>query len=426
MGNLDVKYLFESQCELIDNIKELLKVLYGKKYGKELERLYEEFIDEIREHVYSKKESKKILVTLYFSLKIIKENLDKNMNIKEENFIIINNENKLLIEEFMDGIVINAKNEFALSSSIEQLNGRVSEKIKSLREKIIYNIAFIESALDDPEHISIDGYSEKLSKILEEVNGELSRLINNFDNGRIVKEGVKTVILGKPNAGKSSLLNLLLGEERAIVTDIEGTTRDTLEESINLNGVFLNLIDTAGIRDSEDVVEQIGVNKAKELAEKSDLVIFVADASKELDENDKEIINLIKDKQAIVLLNKSDLGTIINEKNVFEFDNKPVITFSAKTGDGLDELENKIRDLFYEGKVKYNDELYITNARQKESLINAKNSIEEVIKSVENDMPEDFYSIDLMDAYTYLGQIIGESVEDDLVNEIFSKFCMGK
>ena len=327
-------------------------------------------------------------------------------------------------EAVMD--VINAKNEFALSSSIEQLNGRVSEKIKSLREKIIYNIAFIESALDDPEHISIDGYSDKLSKILEEVNGELSRLINNFDNGRIVKEGVKTVILGKPNAGKSSLLNLLLGEERAIVTDIEGTTRDTLEESINLNGVFLNLIDTAGIRDSEDVVEQIGVNKAKELAEKSDLVIFVADASKELDENDKEIINLIKDKQAIVLLNKSDLGTIINEKNVSEFDNKPVITFSAKTGDGLDELENKIRDLFYEGKVKYNDELYITNARQKESLINAKNSIEEVIKSVENDMPEDFYSIDLMDAYTYLGQIIGESVEDDLVNEIFSKFCMGK
>lgn len=327
-------------------------------------------------------------------------------------------------EAVMD--VINAKNEFALSSSIEQLNGRVSEKIKSLREKIIYNIAFIESALDDPEHISIDGYSEKLSKILEEINGELSRLINNFDNGRIVKEGVKTVILGKPNAGKSSLLNLLLGEERAIVTDIEGTTRDTLEESINLNGVFLNLIDTAGIRDSEDVVEQIGVNKAKELAEKSDLVIFVADASKELDENDKEIINLIKDKQAIVLLNKSDLGTIINEKNVSEFDNKPVITFSAKTGDGLDELENKIRDLFYEGKVKYNDELYITNARQKESLINAKNSIEEVIKSVENDMPEDFYSIDLMDAYTYLGQIIGESVEDDLVNEIFSKFCMGK
>lgn len=327
-------------------------------------------------------------------------------------------------EAVMD--VINAKNEFALSSSIEQLNGRVSEKIKSLRKKIIYNIAFIESALDDPEHISIDGYSDKLSKILEEVNGELSRLINNFDNGRIVKEGVKTVILGKPNAGKSSLLNLLLGEERAIVTDIEGTTRDILEESINLNGVFLNLIDTAGIRDSEDVVEQIGVNKAKELAEKSDLVIFVADASKELDENDKEIINLIKDKQAIVLLNKSDLGTIINEKNVSEFDNKPVITFSAKTGDGLDELENKIRDLFYEGKVKYNDELYITNARQKESLINAKNSIEEVIKSVENDMPEDFYSIDLMDAYTYLGQIIGESVEDDLVNEIFSKFCMGK
>ena len=306
-------------------------------------------------------------------------------------------------EAVMD--VINAKNEFALSSSIEQLNGRVSEKIKSLREKIIYNIAFIESALDDPEHISIDGYSYKLSKILEEVNGELSRLINNFDNGRIVKEGVKTVILGKPNAGKSSLLNLLLGEERAIVTDIEGTTRDTLEESINLNGVFLNLIDTAGIRDSEDVVEQIGVNKAKELAEKSDLVIFVADASKELDENDKEIINLIKDKQAIVLLNKSDLGTIINKKNISEFDNKPVITFSAKTGDGLDELENKIRDLFYEGKVKYNDELYIILIQK------AIDKAEDIIKVAT------YFGVDLtakkdLIAIEYLNNIIGTTEED--------------
>lgn len=322
--------------------------------------------------------------------------------------------------------IINAKNDYALKSSVNQLDGKLSEKIKNIREIILNNVAFIEAALDDPEHFDIDANVDNLKNDVENCLNNVDNLLKTCDNGRIMHDGVRTVILGKTNAGKSSLLNVLAREERAIVTDIEGTTRDTLEESINLNGVFLNLIDTAGIRDSEDVVEQIGVNKAKELAEKSDLVIFVADASKELDENDKEIINLIKDKQAIVLLNKSDLGTIINEKNVSEFDNKPVITFSAKTGDGLDELENKIRDLFYEGKVKYNDELYITNARQKESLINAKNSIEEVIKSVENDMPEDFYSIDLMDAYTYLGQIIGESVEDDLVNEIFSKFCMGK
>ena len=322
--------------------------------------------------------------------------------------------------------IIDAKSERELKAGMNQLEGQLSKKIHEIKQKIMDVMVNVEVDIDYPEYDVEEVTNAEIKGMLDIVISDLEKLEKSFDNGKILKDGVKTAIIGKPNAGKSSLLNCILNEERAIVTEIEGTTRDTLEESINLNGVFLNLIDTAGIRDSEDVVEQIGVNKAKELAEKSDLVIFVADASKELDENDKEIINLIKDKQAIVLLNKSDLGTIINEKNVSEFDNKPVITFSAKTGDGLDELENKIRDLFYEGKVKYNDELYITNARQKESLINAKNSIEEVIKSVENDMPEDFYSIDLMDAYTYLGQIIGESVEDDLVNEIFSKFCMGK
>lgn len=327
-------------------------------------------------------------------------------------------------EAVMD--VINAKNDFALNSSLEQLKGRVSDKIKKIRSDIIYHIAFIESALDDPEHISLDGYDKEISKVLDNINSELEKLIENFDNGRIMTEGIKIVILGKPNAGKSSLLNLLLGEDRAIVTDIEGTTRDTLEESINFKGIHLNIVDTAGIRSTDDVVEKIGVDKAKELAKKGDLIIFVVDGSKEIDENDKEIIELIKDKQAIILLNKSDLDVVIDEDNLKKMVNRPVLTFSAKTCEGLDEFEEQIKELFYSGKVNYNDEIYITNARHKEALLNTKNSIEQVINSVENQMPEDFYSIDLMDAYTYLGQIIGESVEDDLVNEIFSKFCMGK
>lgn len=327
-------------------------------------------------------------------------------------------------EAVMD--LINSKNDFALSSSIEQLKGVVSNEIKEIRSDIIYHIAFIESALDDPENISLDGYTDEISDMLDKNIDKISQLINTFDNGRIMKEGIKTVILGKPNAGKSSLLNLLLGEERAIVTDIEGTTRDILEENINFNGLSLKIIDTAGIRKTDDKVERIGVNKAKEIAKEGDLIIFVVDGSRSIDDNDREIINLIKDKQAIILVNKSDIDTVIDIDELKEISGRNVIIFSAKKGEGTDLLENEIRDMFYSGKVTYNDQIYITNARHKEALENSLNSLKKVKESVEAFMSEDFYSIDLMDAYVDLGLIIGESVEDDLVNEIFSKFCMGK
>ena len=327
-------------------------------------------------------------------------------------------------EAVMD--LINSKNDFALNSSIEQLKGGVSDAIKDIRKDIIYHIAFIESALDDPEHISLDGYDEEITKMLNENINKISKLVNSFDNGRIMKEGIKTVILGKPNAGKSSLLNLMLGEDRAIVTDIEGTTRDTLEENINFNGLSLKIIDTAGIRDTEDLVERIGVNKAKEIAKEGDLIIYVVDGSRELDDNDREIIKLINDKQAIILVNKSDMDTVINIDELKKDSNRDVILFSAKNWEGMEQLEEEIRNMFYSGKVTYNDQVYITNARHKEALENALESLKQVKNSVDAGMPEDFYSIDLMDAYTDLGLIIGESVEDDLVNEIFSKFCMGK
>lgn len=327
-------------------------------------------------------------------------------------------------EAVMD--LINSKNDFALNSSIEQLKGGVSDAIKDIRKDIIYHIAFIESALDDPEYISLDGYDEEITEMLNENINKIRKLVNSFDNGRIMKEGIKTVILGKPNAGKSSLLNLMLGEDRAIVTDIEGTTRDTLEENINFNGLSLKIIDTAGIRDTEDLVERIGVNKAKEIAKEGDLIIYVVDGSRELDDNDREIIKLINDKQAIILVNKSDMDTVINIDELKKDSNRDVILFSAKNGEGMEQLEEEIRNMFYSGKVTYNDQVYITNARHKEALENALESLKQVKNSVDAGMPEDFYSIDLMDAYTDLGLIIGESVEDDLVNEIFSKFCMGK
>ena len=327
-------------------------------------------------------------------------------------------------EAVMD--LINSKNDFALNSSIEQLKGGVSDAIKDIRKDIIYHIAFIESALDDPEHISLDGYDEEITEMLNENINKIRKLVNSFDNGRIMKEGIKTVILGKPNAGKSSLLNLMLGEDRAIVTDIEGTTRDTLEENINFNGLSLKIIDTAGIRDTEDLVERIGVNKAKEIAKEGDLIIYVVDGSRELDDNEREIIKLINDKQAIILVNKSDMDTVINIDELKKDSNRDVILFSAKNGEGMEQLEEEIRNMFYSGKVTYNDQVYITNARHKEALENALESLKQVKNSVDAGMPEDFYSIDLMDAYTDLGLIIGESVEDDLVNEIFSKFCMGK
>lgn len=322
--------------------------------------------------------------------------------------------------------VIQSKNQYALKSSVSQLKGSMSRKVKALREKLLYEIAFIESALDDPEHISLEGYPEALYSKLQPIKEELSRAIGSFDNGRVLTEGVKTVILGKPNAGKSSLMNVLVGEERAIVTDIAGTTRDTLEENIRLNGISLNVIDTAGIRETEDIVEKIGVDKAKNIADEADLIIFVADGSRPLDENDEQIIELIRDRKAIVLLNKTDLTMVLSEEELREKTGKPVIPVSAKEQKGIDKLEEQIKEWFLHGEIDFNDEVMITNVRHKTAMSEALKSLELVERSIEDGMSEDFFSIDLMNAYEQLGTIIGESLEDDLVNEIFSRFCMGK
>ena len=339
-------------------------------------------------------------------------------------------------EAVMD--LIHSKNEFAMKASVNQLKGSVSAKVRSLREDILYEIAFIESALDDPEHISLEGYPDKLMAKTQGLSQELKKLIDSADNGKMLKDGIRTVILGKPNAGKSSLLNVLVGEDKAIVTSVAGTTRDVLEESIKLHGIGLNMIDTAGIRDTEDEVEKIGVEKARKYANQADLVIYVVDSSRELDENDEEIIELIRDKKVIVLLNKTDLEPVVTEeqikdkfREIYEGEKKHddslhVIRTSTKDNTGIDEFEKTIQDMFFAGRIAVNDEIYITNQRHKEALVEAYDSLKMVQKSLEDEMPEDFYSIDLMSAYAALGRIIGEEVGEDLVNEIFSKFCMGK
>ena len=322
--------------------------------------------------------------------------------------------------------VINAKNEYALKSSVSQLRGAVQKVIREIREQIIYQIAYIESALDDPEHISIDGYGERLQEETGAIKEKINRLLDTVKEGKLMKEGIKTVIVGKPNAGKSSLLNILVGEERAIVTDIAGTTRDILEETIVLHGISLRMIDTAGIRNTEDVVEKIGVGKAIEYAKDADLVLYVVDASIPLDENDREIIKLLEDKKAVIILNKTDLKQVVEERDLRELADHPVVSISAKEEEGIDRLEQMIKEMFFEGNLTFNDEIYITNVRHKAALEEAKRSILLVEDSIEMGMPEDFYSIDLMNAYEALGSIIGEAVGEDLVNEIFSKFCTGK
>ena len=334
--------------------------------------------------------------------------------------------------------VIHSKNEYALKSSLGQLKGSVKRKIEEMRKEILYHTAFIETALDDPEHISVDGYGETLKKVSEEIKIELQKLIDSSDNGRILTEGIQTVIVGKPNAGKSSLLNVLSGRERAIVTDIEGTTRDILEEQIQIQGLNLNIIDTAGIRDTEDIIEKIGVDKAKEYVKDADLVIYVVDASRGLDENDEKIFHLVYNKKTIILLNKSDLDTVvtkedikqkiaeINQTALGEAEDIPMIDISAKEEKGIREFEEILKRMFLKGSLSFNEEIYITNVRQKEALKNALESMKRVIASIDNNMPEDFYTIDLMDAYDSLGSITGETIGEDLVNEIFSKFCMGK
>jgi tRNA modification GTPase len=322
--------------------------------------------------------------------------------------------------------IIRAKNEIALKNSLNQLRGKVYELIKGLREAILRDIAFIEAALDDPEHISLDGFDTELLEHLGEECKLIDQLLRESGNGRILKEGIKTVIIGKPNAGKSSLLNTLAKEERAIVTDIAGTTRDALEETVNLNGIILNVIDTAGIRSTKDIIEKIGVDKALKIASDADLIIYVLDSSTELDENDEAIFELIRDRKAILLLNKSDLEPKVTVKDIGNRTGHPVISVSVKENTGLEEFEQLIKDMFFGGELSFNEDIYITNERQKEAFADALESLTLVKKSVEQGMPEDFYSIDLMSAYETLGKITGENVGEDLVDMIFREFCMGK
>lgn len=327
-------------------------------------------------------------------------------------------------ESVMD--MIHAKNKLAARSSAVQLKGKLSERIRLLRKMILNHIAYIESALDDPENYSLEGYSENLKIQLEETIHQVEELLSTAEEGKMIKEGIRTVILGKPNAGKSSLLNCLLGEERAIVTEVAGTTRDTLEEDAVIQGIPLKIVDTAGIRQTVDIVEKIGVDKAKKSVENADLVLYVVDGTKELDADDAQIMGLLADQKVIIAVNKTDVEQIVDKRCITSKIDAPIVEISAATGDGIDMLHKCLKDMFFHGSLSMNDEVYITNLRHKQALMETLDSLQHVLESIEQGMPEDFLSIDLMAAYEQLGYILGEALGDDLADEIFSKFCMGK
>lgn len=332
-------------------------------------------------------------------------------------------------EAIMD--LISSKNEMARKSSLDLIGGALSDKIHDYREKILHEVAFIESALDDPEHFDLSGYPEKLSEIVDSLEISLNKLLSSFDSGKLIKEGINTAIVGKPNAGKSSVLNMILMQDRAIVTDIAGTTRDTLSETICFDGITLNLIDTAGIHETDDFVEKIGVDKAKDSISKSDLVIFIVDSSKDIEEEDRQIIDMLQGKKVIVLINKSDLESKVSSdelNNLFVSKglSPSFINTSALKSEGREEFISAVKEMFFNGDVSFNDEVLLSNLRQKENIESAVASLIKVKGSIEDGMPEDFFTIDLMNAYASLGFVIGEEVDDDLVDKIFSEFCMGK
>ncbi|MEY8325603.1 tRNA uridine-5-carboxymethylaminomethyl(34) synthesis GTPase MnmE [Lachnospiraceae bacterium 54-11] len=332
-------------------------------------------------------------------------------------------------EAVMD--VISSKNDMALKNSVRQLKGSVHKKIVEYRKLILHEIAFIESALDDPEHISLDNYPKDLSLKIDLLIEDIEKLLCLSENGKIIKEGIKTVIVGKPNAGKSSLLNILAGEDRAIVTDIAGTTRDIIEEDILIDNIHLHMVDTAGIRFTDDVIEKIGVDKAKKYLKEADLIVYVVDSSIPLDESDFEIMDMIQERKCIILLNKSDLNSeIFLEDFKRQFKNIQgdviIIRTSTRENTGMDDFEDAVKKLFFTGSISSDSDIMITSLRHKEALEESLESLTHVKSSLEDNMPEDFYSIDLMDAYASLGKITGEEVGEDLINEIFSKFCMGK
>ena len=327
-------------------------------------------------------------------------------------------------ESVMD--VIQSKSKIALDNSLHQLRGNVKEKIVVLREKILEDVAYLEAALDDPEHISLDEFNVDIENHVDDVLNELNHLIENSNNGRLIKEGIRTVIVGKPNVGKSSLLNCMLRENRAIVTDVPGTTRDTLEEDIVIGSTLLRLIDTAGIRETDNKVEYIGIEKTKESLEKADFVICVLNQNEEITQEDLDVLSLIENKDGVILLNKVDLSAAFEKEEIEKYSNKKIIPFSDKEGKGLEELESYLNQLFIENKIDSNEDIYITNMRQRQALLDARESLAKVKESIELGMPEDMYTIDLTDCYESLGKIIGETIEEDIIEKIFKDFCMGK
>jgi tRNA modification GTPase len=322
--------------------------------------------------------------------------------------------------------LISSQNDFSLKSAVNQLEGSVSKYIETIRQELLHDIGYIEAALDDPEHISLDGFGETLKpKILKDIDS-LENLLLHFDDGRMKSQGINTVIIGKPNAGKSSLMNLMLDQERAIVTDIAGTTRDVLEEKVILGNIILNLADTAGIHDTNDLVENMGVDRAVHYLGQADFVIYVVDASEELSEEDFQIIDLLQKKKGVILLNKYDLNVLIQEDHIKSKLNWTVIPFSNETKQGLKELEEYITESFLKGDIEYNDQIYLTSIRHRDAVEESVVSLKKVIQTMDDGMPEDFYTIDMMDAYQKLGLINGETASEDLINKIFSDFCMGK
>ena len=322
--------------------------------------------------------------------------------------------------------LISSENNYALDSALSQLEGNLSKYIENIRQDILHDTGYIEAALDDPEHYELGEFRFELKDRLQNDREKLNELIEHFDDGRMKSEGINTVIVEKPNAGKSSLMNLLLDEDRAIVTNVAGTTRDILEERVKLGDVILNLVDTAGIHETNDIVENIGVNKAIEYADKCDFIIYVVDSSERLDDADFKIIDILQQKKGVILMNKSDLNPVITVEDIQKKLNWECITFSNETKQGMKELENYVNNSFLDGNISFNNQVYLTGIRHKEAVISAIESINAVLQAIDDDMPEDFYTIDMMDAYKELGLINGETASEDLVNKIFKEFCMGK
>ena len=327
--------------------------------------------------------------------------------------------------------VIRSGSDLALETSVKALRGSIQKEITALRGSILHELARIESALDDPEHYSLDGYPEQLAGMIEKWNAQINRLIRSYEEGRMIRSGIRTAIIGRPNAGKSSLLNALLGEERAIVTQIAGTTRDVVSEKIRLGGILLTLADTAGIRETGDQIEQIGVERARKEAKEADLILAVFDSTVPLSGQEEQIFSLLKGKKALLLLNKTDRKEHSEEQTSEEDLRKAapdiqVISISAKYGTGLDELEEAIRKMFLEDVQDQSQMTVITNERHRNCLQRAAQALGRTLESIEMQMPEDFFSIDLTESAAALGEITGEDIKEDLVDEIFRSFCMGK